>query len=89
LLIVFIPTNALAPKTMWTPLTALPLIVLPAALLELSTPMRAEPPSNTPTPCRPFCHLRVEDRGERSRGDPSRGLFWTTTLSTVPLDPCW
>src|SRR6266850_2632496 len=54
LLIVFIPTKALAPKTMWTPFTTLPLIVLPPALLALSIPMRAEPPSNTPTPCRPF-----------------------------------
>src|SRR6266571_5303183 len=39
----FIAMRAPEPNTMWMPFEALALITLPAALLALSTPMRAEP----------------------------------------------
>jgi len=76
---------------MFGPITvdALALIVLPAPTLKLSTPMRAEPPLNTPTPIRPFwltCEL-ITVAAALSIATPSRALLSTVQLSTTPLAP--
>src|SRR5882762_913262 len=85
----FIAMIAVEPNTMWMPFDALALIVLPAPTLKLSTPMRAEPPLNTPTPIRPFwltCEL-ITVAAALSIATPSRALLSTVQLSTTPLAP--
>ena len=85
----FIAMRAPEPNTMWMPFEALALIVLPAPTLKLSTPMRAEPPLNTPTPIRPFwltCEL-ITVAAALSIATPSRALPVTSVPSTTPLAP--
>ena len=86
----FIAMSAVEPNTMWMPFEALVLMTLPAALLKLSMPMRAEPPLNTPTPNRTFwptCELMTVPCAA-SIATPSRALFTTVQPSTTPLAPC-
>src|SRR6267143_4296416 len=88
--IAFAAMRAVAPNTMWMPFAALALMTLPPALLKLSTPMRAEPPLNTPTPNRAFwltCEL-ITVPCAASTATPSRALPVTVAPSTMPLAPC-